>query len=286
MILDGHIHIRGGSEDPGLLARRFGEAGVEGGSIISLPPSSFRGFGEPLTNQERLDNLLSWCRAGSHLYPFYWIDPLENDAAEQVDVAVAGGVRGFKVICNRFPPGHEKAMPVYRSIARAGKPMLFHSGILWDGAPSSPFNRPAGFEALLEVDGLRFCLAHISWPWCDECLAVYGKFLNAFTRRSGLSVEMFIDVTPGTPPIYRREALTKLYTIGYDVESNVIFGSDSCANDYGTAWVREWIERDTAILGELGVSGESVELLMSGNLLRFVGEEGSGVRRKAPKPGE
>ena len=63
-------------------------------------------------------------------------------------------------------------MEVFRTISQADRPILFHSGILWDGKPSGPYNHPAGFESLLEVDGLRFCLAHISWPWCDELIAV------------------------------------------------------------------------------------------------------------------
>ena len=74
---------------------------------------------------------------------------------------------------------------------------------MWDGKPSGPYNRPVGFESLLEVQGLRFCMAHVSWPWCDELVAVYGKVLNGYTNRRDLTVEMFVDITPGTPPIYR-----------------------------------------------------------------------------------
>lgn len=77
-------------------------------------------------------------------------------------------------------------------------------------APSSQYNRPSEFEPLLEINGLKFSLAHISWPWCDELIAVYGKFLNAYAGNPDHSVEMFIDITPGTPPIYRQEVLTKL----------------------------------------------------------------------------
>ena len=29
-------------------------------------------------------------------------------------------------------------------------------------------------SVLLDVRGLRFSLAHIGWPWCDELIAVYG----------------------------------------------------------------------------------------------------------------
>ena len=92
--------------------------------------------------------------------------------------------------------------------------------------------------------GLRFALAHVSWPWVDECLAVYGKFLNALTRRRELSVEMFIDTTPGTPRIYRQEVLTKLMTIGYDVEHNILFGTDCVAR--GAPFVGLGFARDTS----------------------------------------
>ena len=80
---------------------------------------------------------------------------------------------------------------------------------------------------------MRFSLAHISWPWCDELIAAYGKILNASASRADYRGEMFVDITPGTPTIYRREALTKLFTVGYDIQDNVIFGrkqrsSDTC----------------------------------------------------------
>jgi predicted TIM-barrel fold metal-dependent hydrolase len=286
MILDGHIHIGRGKRDRAELIRRLQAAGVDGGVLISLPPDTFA-EGTPLTAQERLDDLFFWCEAGPNLYPFYWIDPLAEDAIEQVTMAVERGVAGFKVICDRHYPGHERAIETFKAIAQTDRPLLFHSGILWDGKPSAQYNRPGGFEALLEVDGLRFSLAHISWPWCDELIAVYGKFLNAYTRRPDLSVEMFIDTTPGTPPIYRREALIKLFTVGYDVVHNVIFGSDSNANEYNVAWTREWICRDQEILEQLGLEPETLDGIFAENLKRFLGLSSSApIQKKVPRPAE
>jgi len=271
MILDGHIHIatRGGDRED--FARRLRAAGVGGGMIVSLPPPAFRAIAETGSADERLDSLFWWAETDAELYPLFWIDPVEDDALGQVAAAVGRGVSGFKVICDRHDPGDARAMPVYDAIARAGRPILFHSGILWDGKPSSMHNRPAGFEPLLEVTGLRFCLAHISWPWCDEAIAVYGKFLTARRRRSVPPAEMFIDITPGTPRIYRREALTKLYTVGYDVKDNVIFGSDNHADSYGAEGVRQWIDFDGAILRDLGLPAQTLDALYCGNLRRFVG---------------
>jgi len=137
---------------------------------------------------------------------------------------------------------------------------------------------------LLEIEGLRFAMAHISWPWCDELIAVYGKFLHALDKNGSRGVELFIDVTPGTPAIYRRDALTKLFTVGYDVAQNVIFGTDCNANNYNGGWTRQWIERDTAIYQDLGLGRQTVDNIFCGNLKRFI--EGKPVEKQTLRPGE
>lgn len=286
MILDGHVHITEETVDRDGLRSRLATAGVDGAVLISLPPNSFRQDAVGPGWQARLDNLATWTESDARWYPFFWIDPLEDDALEQVTAAAERPVSGIKVICDRFYPRDDRAMAVFRAVAEAGTPILFHSGILWDGRDSARYNRPGEFEALLEVDRLRFCLAHLSWPWCDEMIAVYGKFLNAHTRRSELAVEMFVDNTPGTPEIYRREALTKLFGAGYDVGNNVIFGTDARADDYNGDWVRQWIDRDTAIYGDLGLSEAARERVFAGNLLRFIGASDAKVNRRLPRPAE
>ncbi len=287
LVLDGHIHLRDGSPQPEALLAEMRDAGVGGGLLISQRPASFQRPGAPpaLSPAARLQHVLDWCAPGSSLHPFFWIDPLEPDALDQVAMAVAAGAAGFKVICNRFPPGHPAALDTFCAIAAAGRPILFHSGILWDGRPSSEYCRPAGFEALLDVPGLRFALAHIGWPWCDELIAVYGKLLNALGDGPSATVEMFVDVTPGTPPIYRRRALTDLFTVGYDVADNVIFGSDCHAPGYNGAWAAEWLRRDEEILTSLGLGQDVLEKMRGGNLLRFLEPAGRGVERSVPRPG-
>jgi len=271
MILDCHIHIMGDQKNREDFEGRLAAAGVDGGIVMSIPPGVFHALNEPTSAELRLDNLFYWTEGNENLFPFFWIDPMEDGAADQVALAVERGVMGFKVICSKHAPGDPKAMDVYHAIAQAGKPILFHSGILWDGMVSSSNNRPAGFEAMLDVDGLKFALAHISWPWHDECIAVYGKFRSSLQRRPELSCEMFIDLTRGTPKIYRREALTKLYTVGYDIESNILWGSDSRAQRYKDRSVRESIKADKEIFDSLGLSAETQAKAFAENLKRFVG---------------
>ncbi len=286
MILDGHVHLLDERGDRDGFLRRLCEAGVSGCLLISLPPAVFSDVCQPRTHRARLEHLSLWKGDNERIFPFYWIDPMESDAVEQVETAVDCGVEGFKVTCSRFYPGDPKAIEVFRSIAECNKPILFHSGILWDGRSSSRFNHPENFEDLLEIPRLRFCLAHVGWPWCDELIAVYGKFLNAYAYRPELSVEMFVDLSPGTPAVYRREVLMKLFGVGYDVQNNVIFGSDCRASDYNVNWVRQWINRDNAIYDDLQIEKGILDRIYSANLLRFLGLSSDDVPRKILRIGE
>jgi predicted TIM-barrel fold metal-dependent hydrolase len=112
-------------------------------------------------------------------------------------------------------------------------------------------------------------MGHCSWPWHDECIAVYGKFLNYYLTRQ--SSEMFFDVTPGTPVIYREELLTKLFTVGYDVENNIMFGTDGTAHTYNPTWTKQWLDKDAEIFDRLGVGDELRQKLYHDNVLRFLG---------------
>jgi predicted TIM-barrel fold metal-dependent hydrolase len=286
MFLDGHIHIHDGKQDISDFKDRLKKAGVDGGALFSISPESFSKVDKNHTPKERLCNLLYWSDSNPDFYPVFWIDPLEKTAFDQVEDAAKQGVRAFKVICNRFYPYDERPMEVFRKIAETGKPIFFHSGILWDGHNSSKFNRPGNFESLLEINGLKFSLAHISWPWYDECIAVYGKFLNAYSENPDISVEMFIDLTPGTPVIYRNDALTKIFTIGYDVENNVFFGSDCSANDYNYKWTSEWVDRDNKIYDSIALKDETRKKVYGETLKRFLGITKTKVEKKSLKTAE
>ena len=271
MRVDAHVHMLKPGGDRDVFRRNLAAAGLDGALLISLPPPRFFPAGHTLSTAARQHELADWTAPGTQCYGLFWVDPLEEDAVAQVHAAAAAGVHGFKIICDRCYPHDARVLAVCRASAALNKPVLFHSGILWDGKDSSRYNRPAEFEALLEVPGLRFALAHISWPWCDECIAVYGKFQSARGLRVGHHAEMFIDLTPGTPPIYRREALTRLLGADYDVQDNLLFGSDGeTSAGYGVAWAQEWIARDTEIYESLRITPAAQARIFGGNALRFL----------------
>ncbi len=283
-MFDTHIHLQNLSGKSSDLLDAFKLAGVDEGIVLSVAPETFFNAYESYSSYERLKHVMSFCES-DQLYPFFWLDPLADDAIDQINNAVDAGISGFKIICDRFYPSDEEAMACYRAIALAGKPILFHSGILWDGKVSSKFNHPIEFECLLEVPKLRIALAHVSWPWCDDLIALYGKFLNAYSRDPEVSVELFIDTAPGTPPIYREEVLRKLYTVGYDIEHNMLWGSDTYAENYNVAWVKEWMQRDCDILSEIDVSDNFQRQFFDYNAKRFLGITDDVIDRKVPIQG-
>ena len=277
MIIDCHVHTDSEPQSKEELIKQLDIAGIDRMVLLSFHPASFCReectdgvfSGKPMAPAAALAQAMEWAAFSERIIPFFWIDPLEEDALDQVDKAVAAGIAGFKVICNRHFPGDERPMQVWERIARAGKPILFHSGILYGNGPWSRYNRPVGFEPLFEIPHLRFALAHVSWPWCDENLAVYGFWQSRKNRRT-TSAEMFIDTTPGTPRIYRREVFSKIYTIGYDIENNLIFGSD-CSNKYRSDYAKKILAMDKDALDYAEVSPEQREKYYSKNFLRFLG---------------
>ena len=278
---DGHVHSFAGAPDSRAYLARLAAAGFRGGIVLSENPDPLDDSPAP-DPEDAMDRAIGWASASETLYPFYWINPVLDNASDLVDMAVEKGMFGFKVLPGRFMPGDPRALPVYEKMAKAGKPVLFHSGILWDGRPSSKFTRPGNYEELIDIPGLRFCCAHISWPWCEECVAVYGKFLNALTRADRPRAEMFVDITPGTPRRRRQSALEMLFGYDYDMNGRVMFGTDCRANDYAVAWAKEWQERDDAIYAALGKDLVDPDSVYRRALQNFLFGGGAGLRLPTP----
>ena len=277
MRLDTHVHSLSNYSNQEELLRNMKYAGFDGGLIFSHSPKSLELPGiksEMPSNEERMDAVLKYTDNQKYLFPFYFIDPTEPDAAEQVETAVNKGIAGFKIICAKHFPCDARALPVYSKIASLNKPILFHSGILYDGKNASGnYNRPCNFEGLLEINKLRFALAHVSWPWTDECMAVYGKFDNYLHYSNDTNAgEMFIDLSPGTPPIFRKSVIEKLFFVGYNLKGNILYGIDTgVEGPYSGEYAKSVVARDKTIFDELGIDDDIWDNITYKNILRFIG---------------
>jgi len=283
-IIDAHTHIRLGDANPRQLLEQMDSIGIDGCTLFSIGPKTHvRPGGLPY--EERMDQLQAWTEGYTdRLFPFLFIDPMDPAAPRQAQEAVKRGVMGFKIICDHHYVYEDPCMELLREIAKLDKPVMFHSGILWNGGDSSKYNRPLHWESLITIPGLRFSMGHCSWPWTDECIALYGKFLNAYAKDPTISAEMFLDLTPGTPAIYRQDLIYKLLNAGYDTPHNLLFGTDCSANDYNTKWSDSWIQRDSQLFTQFGASEKIQQLYFSENFKRFLGLIPKDFQHVSPVP--
>jgi len=81
------------------------------------------------------------------------------------------GLRGVKIVPSGWYPNDPRVVPLYQAIADLGMYVVFHAGIFVDGREGA-YCRPVYFEAIRQAPRLKGHLAHLGWPWVDECIAV------------------------------------------------------------------------------------------------------------------
>ena len=111
-----------------------------------------------------------------------------------------------------------------------------------------------------------------------------ANFLNAYATNPDVSAEMFLDLTPGTPAIYRKDLIYKLLNAGYDTPHNILFGTDCTLNDYNTTWAESWINRDSDVLKEVGACQRISDLYFSENFMCFLGVIPKDFKHVVPVP--
>ncbi len=139
------------------------------------------------------------------LIPFGSVDPHRGKlAVRQARELIEQGVRGFKFHPNtqRFWPNDTEFFPLYRVIAEAGLIALFHSGTTGIGAgmPGGggvrlKYSNPMAVDDVAaEFPGLDIILAHPSFPWQEEALAVAVHKPNVYIDLSGWSPKYFPEI--------------------------------------------------------------------------------------------
>ncbi|WP_139151372.1 amidohydrolase family protein [Streptomyces sp. WMMB 322] len=174
-----------------------------------------------ISNEEVAD---SCAQHADVLIPFGSVDPWKGRAAvrEARRLVTEHGVRGFKFhpSIQGFSPDDRMAYPLYEAIEELGVPALFHTGQTGIGAgvPGGggirlKYSNPMLVDDVaVDFPELRIILAHPSFPWQDEALAVATHKPYVHIDLSGWSPKYF-------PPQLVRYANSLL-------KDKVLFGSD------------------------------------------------------------
>ncbi len=264
-VWDCHCHCRGGETADEVL-RALDAAGITRVTLFARYPG-----GEGADRAEMratIDHVAALQAADpDRIWGMVWANPRIEGVVEEIDYGlVEKGLHGVKMIPDHWSAGDPMLFPIYEKMQELGKPIQFHSGILYGFGDSSRFCQPVLYEPLLHFPKLRFSLAHISWPWVDECIAVFGRFRAA----SGYKTEqcqMWIDTCRGTPDAWREDALRK--AIPFCGMPRLMFGVDGTPGNLAQAGA-EHIRKDIALLRNvIGVSEEQMETFFWGACEQF-----------------
>jgi len=158
------------------------------------------------------------------MIPFASIDPAKGKlgAREARRLVKDFGVRGFKFhpTMQGFYPNDRMAYPLYEAIAESGAIALFHTGQTGVGAGMHggmgmrlKYSNPMYMDDVaVDFPDMPIILAHPSFPWQEEALAVATHKPNVYIDLSGWSPKYF-------PPILVRYCNTLL-------KHKMLFGSD------------------------------------------------------------
>ncbi|MFJ1290897.1 amidohydrolase family protein [Paracoccus yeei] len=194
------------------------------------------------------------------LIPFASIDPARGrmGAREARRLIADHGIRGFKFhpTMQGFYPNDRTAYPLYEAIAESGLPALFHTGQTGVGAGMRggngmrlKYSNPMHLDDVaVDFPDMPIVLAHPSFPWQDEALAVATHKPNVWIDLSGWRPKYF-------PPILVRYADTLL-------RDRVLFGSDWPMID-----PEGWLEEFEA----LPIKPENRPGILKGNAARLLG---------------
>ncbi len=193
------------------------------------------------------------------LIPFASIDPARGKMGvrEARRLIEDYGVRGFKFhpSMQAFYPNDRLAYPLYEVIAEAGLPALFHTGQTGVGA-----GLPGGMGVKLKYSNpiylddvaadfptLTLIMAHPSFPWQDEALAIATHKPNTYIDLSGWSPKYF----PQNLVHYSNSLL----------KDRVLFGTD-----YPALTVERWL----GDFEKLPIKPEVRPLILKENAIRLL----------------
>ncbi len=156
-------------------------------------------MGQPIVTNQEVKRLVDL--APERFIGFASVDPRNQDAASQLRQAFEEmELSGLKLNLShlRMRPDDERLKPLYALCQSAGKPVIFHAGMSWEPNSPSKYSRPILFEDVaVEYPELRFCLAHLGWPWVEETVMMALKYRHVYTDTA--------TVYMGSPKDYYRQ---------------------------------------------------------------------------------
>lgn len=222
-------------------------------------------YGRPILDNRRIAKLCD--EQPQTFYGFGSVDPCAEGAAEQADLALGElGLKGLSINLSKLGlyPDDKRMEPVYEVATAHNRPILFHCGISYENDTLSEFSHPLRFENLAKNQpNLRIGLEHFGWPWVKETAMLMLKYPNVYVDTAAL----YFDNA--------REFYHYIFNYEYQktwversLRHQLLFGSNNPRF--------EQIRMANAICN-MGFTEPTLQLIMGGNALVFMGEDGVSI---------
>jgi predicted TIM-barrel fold metal-dependent hydrolase len=248
-----------GNADYGFVIRQMDYAGIDKLCLLATDTSTQDGC-VVLTNED-LKKIVDL--APDRFFGFASVDPFRKDAVEVVEKAFTElGLQGLNLHPSKqkFYPDDEMMDPIYKLCIKYNKPIMFHAGTSWETNTPAKYAKPLAFEEVaIKYPELRFCLAHMGWPWVQDTAMMILKYPNVYADTSMLYSDRPIDFfhqvfKVDLSPLWLENAFP----------NKVMFGSNNPR--FGSGDMKEGIET-------LELRPRTEAKVLGGNAVKFLGWE-------------
>ena len=223
--------------------------GVDAGGTRGARPGA-------VSNDEMLE---AAARNSDVLIPFVMVDPWRDDAGvAEAKRLIDAGARGFKFHppSQGFYANDQRLYPLYEVIAAAKVPALFHTGqtAVGQGAGAGggirlKYGNPIYLDDVaVDFPDMPIIMAHPSFPWQDEALAIALH-----------KAQVYIDLSGWSPKYFPPQLIQYSNTL---LKNKVLFGSD-----HPMITTDRWM----ADFQQAGFREEVVPLILKENAAKLLG---------------
>jgi uncharacterized protein len=218
-ILDAHTHLTG-EESADQILECMDFCGVEKAFVFA----PMLNVGAHEITSDSLDDIRThndYCadvcsKAPERLLGFCALNPMPDLAGGDLDRAVdlmigeaersyhELGLRGAgELVATGWYADDPSLVRLWRALAALGMYTVFHAGIFYDRRQSA-YCRPAYLEGVRGAPGFKGHVAHVGWPWYDECIAMLKVTTGVFGS-DPKDWDLKVDLSFGSPNDWQLE---------------------------------------------------------------------------------
>ena len=215
----------------------------------------------PLVSNDEIRAILD--AAPGRYIGFAGADPRKEDAPSELKRAFAElGLSGLHLNLSRtrLSVQDERVRALFQVCSDFGKPVMLHAGYSWKPDTPSSYSEPILFEdAFIDFPKVRFCLAHMGWPWWEETIMLLMTYPNVYADTS----TVYMD----SPTKWFRQ----LFSVSMDIDWLQNSFADKVM--YGSNMPRWRQVRSMKGLKDLPLRKDVLDAVLGGNAQMFLGKE-------------